>query len=162
MVPHRALSRLTCLAAVLALGACSHLPFGLNRPERPKVASSIYEHAPASAWQRYATGRPATPTLDFSKELAGPTRCVAVPRGMSAVLPIEGGESVIMMPSYGFGVAGEPVTAARTLLAGDGLGLAKEAMARTANVSTHGQACSLDLFAYISFAGPKLQPVVVR
>lgn len=162
MVPHRTLRRAALLAALPALAACSHLPFGIERPEKPPVASSVYEHAPATAWERHAIGRPATPTLDFSRELAGPTRCVAVPRGMSAVLPIQGGESVIVMPLYGFGVAGEPVAAARTLLTGDGLGLAKEAMARTANVSTHGQACSLDLFAYISFAGPKLQPVVVR
>lgn len=170
----RAAASVVALALLLPAAGCAYLPRwggsldegnGGAKPPASKPAAavtSVYEYAPAAAWQKHAVGMPASPGLTLSRGVLPQWSCLAVPQGLSTVLPVRGGEGVMLLPG-GVGVSGEPVAAFQALSEGDGLGLAKEAMARNARYATHGQGCTLNLFVYGAFAGvSSLQPVVVR
>jgi hypothetical protein len=139
-------------------------PLGRAAGDHPRSVTSTYEHAPAFGWERYARGPNASP-VRFLSEKIGQESCFLTSPGLSRVLSIQDGAPVRPVWQAGFvtvGVAGPGTDALFDLWAMNTLGLAQDAMQRTARAATFG-GCNRSLFLFVSLGtGGSYTPVVVR
>jgi len=139
-------------------------PLGRAAGDHPGSVTSTYESRPAFWWEGHALAPIASPARFLSQEI-GQDACFLTSPGLSRVLPIQAGAPVRPVWQAGFlsvGVAGPGTDALFDLWAMNTVGLAQDAMERTARVATFG-GCNRSLFLFVSLGdGSSYTPVVVR
>ena len=143
-------------------------PLGHGRAESGKQSTSTYQHAPTLDFWTAAVDQPYSVASSLSnsmrgQSLTGPVNCQVFPLGLARVLPIDA--SVTGTPLHDFrgihlGIAGN-LASSRTLVAGDRLGFAKQALSASSRTGTASNQCGQSIFLYLQLGPGSGTPVSV-
>lgn len=118
-------------------------------PRAPATATSGYEYGPTLEWSRYALGRPFVAGFSLRDRMRH-TSCVAVPQGLSRVLPAPEGtpaHDALRLGPVGVGVAGVPVGAVDEALGWRSGSLTGHMLERGTLMASR-ESCATSVFAY--------------
>ena len=145
-------------------------PFGnSSRAESHRQFTSTYQHTPTlDLWTGVSIGRHYSVASSLSISLRGQSpsglqNCQVFPMGLARVLPIDNGVSGTPLHDSGgvhIGIAGN-LAPSSTLLAGDGLGFARQALSASSRMGTAGNECGQSLFMYVQLGSSPGTPVSV-
>lgn len=141
-------------------------PLGTARNTDHDAVIGGFEWAPSLEWQRWAVGQPYSPARFLSGSLGPQAMCTPTGAGLSRVLPVTtagGGDPIASLGPLDLRVANQGGDLFWHAWRGNSASLAQASMSRVAEMGTHGEGCSTNIFAYVTLASwGTSDPVVVR